>query len=91
LNGLNLSPNTDYTSLFQIRTEAFGGTAGWQGGLPSTFRVVTLDGASNLYLQAIASGTTPAPETNQVAASILCLILAVSFFALRRIKLQRGN
>jgi autotransporter-associated beta strand protein len=91
LNGLNLSPNTDYTSLFHIHTEAFGGTAGWQGGLPSAFRVVTLDGASNLYLQAVASGTTPAPETNQVAASILCLILVGVFLALRRMKLQRGN
>ena len=71
-NGTALTPNTDYTSLFNINTAATNGTGGWIGALPGGFQVVTLGSANNLYLYALP-GSAAVPEPGQVAASILLL------------------
>ena len=72
LDGVSLTANTNYSSLFNINTAATNGTGGWSGALPSGFQVMTLGDANSLYLQAVA-GSAAVPEPGQVAASLLLL------------------
>lgn len=66
LNGTQLSPNTDYTHLFNINTNPTNGTGGWSGELPMNegFRVVTHGDAKTLYIYAPQAVPSPPAPTS---------------------------
>ena len=87
LNGTLLSANTDYSSLFNIN---YAPTNGAGGLLPmgSSFQIITLANANTLYLFASSAAI---PEPGQVAASVLLLTLAGSYWLWKRRRAASKN
>lgn len=65
-NGTTVTPYTDYTSYFDVRTFASNGMAGWIGSLED-IKVISLGDSNTLYLQA----TTSVPEPGQTMAVLV--------------------
>jgi len=65
-NGTTVTPYTDYTSYFDVRTFASNGMAGWTGSLED-IKVISLGDSNTLYLQA----TTSVPEPGQTMAVLV--------------------
>jgi autotransporter-associated beta strand protein len=87
LNGTLLSAYTDYSSLFNIN---YAPTNGAGGLLPmgSSFQIITLANANTLYLFASSAAI---PEPGQVAASVLLLTLAGSYWLWKRRRAASKN
>jgi T5SS/PEP-CTERM-associated repeat protein/autotransporter-associated beta strand protein len=64
-NGAAVTPYTDYTSYFDVRTFASNGMAGWNGSLEGV-KVISLGDSNTLYLQA-----TSVPEPGQTMAVLV--------------------
>ena len=59
-NGAAVTPYTDYTSYFDVRTFASNGMAGWNGSLEGV-KVISLGDSNTLYLQEIQATSVPEP------------------------------